>query len=276
MKSGTVLQGRLGYVLIAALAMALCPTLGLAQESRPTVDQQASADLPEAKVIIARYIEAVGGEEALRKTVSKHITGTCSVPAQGAQGTLELFRSIPDKLLIRVSVPSFGEMAQGFDGKVGYRKSRQGALILKGNQLSQIRETADFYTELHRADKFKSMETVELTEFEGESCYKVKFVSQAGREFAEFFGAETHLLLGNLGTQKMQGQTIEQVTVFSDYKTFGDLLLPTRTAIRIMDVEQVRTYDSVEFNTVDEAVYELPDDVKALVSAEPSTQPDDK
>ena len=248
---------------------------GIAQELKPTVAELASADLPEAKEIIARYLEAIGGEEALRKTVSKHITGTFSMPAQGAHGNLELFRSVPNKLLIRVNVPNFGEMAEGFDGKVAYRKSEQGAMILKGKQLSQIRETADFYTELHSADKFKSMETVELTEFEGKSCYKVKLVSKAGREFAEFFDAGTYLLVGNLGTQKIQGQTIEQITVFSDYKTFGDLLLPTRTAIRIMDSEQVRTYDSVEFNTVDEAVYELPDTVKALVSAEPSAPPDD-
>ena len=275
MKLGTVLRRRLGYLMIAAVAVAFAPMLGLAQETKPTVTEPANADLPEAKVIIARYIEAVGGEEALRKTVSKHITGTYSVPAQGAEGSLEQFRSIPNKLLIRINIPSRGEMMQGFDGKVGYTSSPQGASILEGNQLSQIRETADFYTELHSADKFKSMETVELTEFEGKSCYKVQLISKAGREYAEFFDADTGLLAGNLGTQKMQGQTLEQVTVFSDYKTFGDLLLATRTAIRMMGFEQVMTYDSVEFNTVDEAIYALPDDVKALVSAEPSTQPDD-
>ena len=275
MKFETVLHGRLGYVLIAALAVAFAPMSGLAQETKPPVAEQASADLPEAKVIIARYIEAVGGEEALRKTISKHITGTYSVPAQGAEGSLELFRSSPNKLLIRVNIPGIGEMMQGFDGKVGYTNSPQGASILDGSQLSQIRETADFYTELHSADKFKLMETVELTEFEGKSCYKVKLISKAGREYAEFFDAETGLLAGNLGEQEMPGTKVEQITVFSNYKTFGDLLLPTRTAIRMMGFEQVMTYDSVEFNSVDEAIYALPDDVKALVSAEPSPQPDD-
>ncbi len=144
MKLGTVLRRRLGYLTIAAVAVALAPLLGVAQETKPTVPEQASADLPEAKVIIARYIEAVGGEEAIRKTVSKHITGTYSVPAQGAEGSLELFRSSPNKLLIRINIPSRGEMMQGFDGKVGYTSSPQGASILEGNQLSQIHETADF------------------------------------------------------------------------------------------------------------------------------------
>ncbi len=275
MKFGTTSHGRLSCLLITALAVALTPTLGIAQDLKPTVAELASADLPDAKEIIARYIEAIGGEEAIRKTVSKHITGKFLVPSRGVEGNLVLFRSVPDKLLIRIDVPGKGEMMQGFDGKVGFMSSPQGPSILKGSQLGQIRETADFYTELHRADKFESMETVELTEFEGKLCYKVKLISKAGREFAEFFDKETGLLAGNLGKQEAQGTTFEQTTVYSDYKTFGDLLLPTRTAVRIMGSEQVMTYETVEFNTVDKAVYELPDTVKALVSAEPSIQPDD-
>lgn len=276
MKFGTVLSDRLGYVFIAALAVALTPMSGIAQEIKPTVAELASVDLPDAKEIIARYIEAIGGEEALRKTVSKHITGKFSVPSRGVEGNLVLFRSVPDKLLIRIDVPGKGEMMQGFDGKVGFMSSPRGPSILKGSQLGQIRETADFYTELHRADKFNSMETIELTEFEGKSCYKVKLISKAGREYAEFFEKETGLLAGNFGKHEAQGTTIEQTTVYSDYKTFGDLLLPTRTVVRVMGSEQVMTYETVEFNTVDEAVYELPDTVKALVSAEPSIQSDDK
>ena len=274
MKPGTFLQGRLGYVLIASLAVALAPLLVLAQETKPTVAEQASAKLPEAKEIIAQYIEAMGGEDALLKTVSKHIVG--SVSGQAGEGTLEIFRHKPNKLLIRVNAPGIGEIVQGYDGKVGYSANpMHGAAIVQGSRLAQLSETADFYTELHRASKFKSMETVELTEFEGRPCYKVKIVSKAGREYAEFFDAETGLLVGNLGEQELQGTTVEQITVFSDYKTFGDLLLPTRTVVRIMGFEQVMTYDRVEFNTVDEAVYELPEDVKALVSAEPSTGRDE-
>ena len=53
-----------------------------------------------------------------------------------------------------------------------------------------------------------------------------------------------------------------------------ELLLPTRTVVRIMSQEQVMTFESVEFNTVDETVYELPEEVQSLVQPEPSTPPD--
>ena len=53
-----------------------------------------------------------------------------------------------------------------------------------------------------------------------------------------------------------------------------ELLRTTRTAVRFMNFERVMTYESVEFNTVDEAVYELPEEVKALVKPKPSTPPD--
>lgn len=277
MKSQTVIPCRRGCVLFSALALACTSTISVAQETKPeaTASSQPSVDLPEARTIIARYIEAVGGEDALLKTVSRHIKGKYS--AQGMEGSLEMFRSIPNKLLIRVNIPNMGEITQGFNGQVGFTSNpMQGASLLEGNQLKQISRIADFYIELHRAEKFTSMETVELTEFQGKPCYKVKLMSKTGREYAEFFDQQTGLLTGNVGEREMPGGTAEQITVFSDYKRFGDLLLPTRTATRVMTFEQVMTYESVEFNTVDEAVYELPEEVKALLKPQPTTQPDDK
>ncbi|MEE9131051.1 MAG: hypothetical protein V3T84_13615 [Phycisphaerales bacterium] len=278
MKQETVIPCRCGCVLFGALALAFISTISVGQETKPeaAASSQPSADLPEASTIFARYIEAIGGKDALLKTVSRHIRGTFSVPAQGMEGSLEMFRSIPNKLLIRINIPGMGDITQGFDGQVGFTSSpMQGTSILEGNQLRQIGETAGFYTELHRAEKFTSMETVELTEFEGEPCYKVKLISKAGREYAEFFDQQTGLLAGNVGEQDIPGRTIEQITVYSDYKRFGDLLLPTRTAVRVMNFEQVMTYESIEFNTVDETVYVLPEDVEALLKPKPSTQPDE-
>lgn len=277
MKPQTVIPCRSGCVLFAALALAGTSTISVALETKPKppASSQPSADLPEASTIIARYIEAIGGKDALLKTVSRHIRGTYSVPDQGMEASLEMFRSIPNKLLIRIYIPDVGEITQGFDGQVGFMNSpMQGASILEGNRLRQIGETADFYTELHRAEKFTSMETVELTEFQGKPCYKVKLMSKAGREYAEFFDPQTGLLAGNVGKQEIPGGTVEQITVYSDYKRFGDLLLPTRTVVRVMNFEQVMTYELIEFNTVDEKVYELPEEVKALVKPKPSTQPD--
>ena len=279
MKPRTVFPCRCGCVLFGTLALACTSTISVAQETKPeaAASSQPSADLPEASTIIARYIEAVGGKEALLKTVSRHIRGTFSVPVQGMEGSLEMFRSTPNKLLIRINIPSVGQITQGFDGKVGFTNNpMQGASILEGNLLRQIRETADFYTELHRAEKFASMETVELTKFQGKPCYKVKLLSKAGREYAEFFDQQTGLLAGNVGEREIPGGTAEQITVYSDYKRFGGLLLPTRTATRVMTFEQVTTFQSVEFNTVDETVYELPEEVKALLKPKPTTQPDEK
>ncbi len=277
MKPQTVIPCRCGCVLFGALALACTSTLSVAQETKPeaAASAQPSADLPEASTIIARYIEAIGGKDALLKTVSRHITGTFSVPDQGMEGSLEMFRSIPNKLFIRINIAGMGEITQGFDGKVGFTNDpMQGASLLVGYRLSQIRETADFYTELHRAEKFTSMKTVELTDFQGKPCYKVRLLSKAGRRYNEFFDQQTGLLAGNVGEQDIAGRAVEQITVYSDYKRFGDLLLATRTVVRVMNREQVMTYESIEFNAVDDTVYELPEEVKALVKPKPSTPPD--
>ena len=67
MKSGIVSPSGLGSVLFAALALACAPMPSLAQDTKPAEEPKERADLPEAKEIIARYIEAKGGEKALKK-----------------------------------------------------------------------------------------------------------------------------------------------------------------------------------------------------------------
>ena len=54
-----------------------------------------------------------------------------------------------------------------------------------------------------------------------------------------------------------------------------ELLRTTRTVVRVKNVEQVMTYESVEFNTVDETVHALPEEVKAQLKPKPSTRPED-
>lgn len=222
-------------------------------------------ELPEARKIIDRYVEAIGGEDLMRDQPGQHMVGRMAVPAQGVGGDLEVYSAPPNRLLVKVEIPGLGAVSSGFDGQVGWTiNPAMGPMVLEGRQLDQMRQQADFYGALHPTDLIASLETVERTEFEGHSCYKVKVVTTWGEEYFEYFDVETGLMVGVERTQASPMGEIPVTSVVSDYEEFDGLLVATKSVQRMMGVEQIITLTSVESWTPDEATFELPAEIEAL------------
>lgn len=224
-------------------------------------------ELPEARKIVDRYVEAIGGEDLIRSMNGQRIIGRMEVPAQGIGGDLEVYAAAPDKVLLKIEVPGLGAIASGFDGQVGWTiNPAMGPMVLEDRQLDQMRQQADFYGALHREEFIASMETVEKTEFEGHAAYKVKVVTTWGEEYFEFFDAESGLMVGQQRTQASPMGDIPTTNVMSDYKEFDGLLVPTRSVQRMMGIEQVISVTSIEAWKPDAATFALPPEIKALMT----------
>ena len=223
--------------------------------------------LPAAKEVIAKYVKAIGGKEAILKQTSTHATGKFEMPAQGVSGTLEVFAAQPNKLLVKIDIAGFGKVSQGFDGKVGWTiDPAQGPMVLKDKMLEQISAESDFYGTLHDEKSYTSMETVELTKFEGKDCYKLKLVRKNGRESTEFYDVKTALLSGTVSTQDTALGALPVTSSVGEYREFGGVKMPTKVTQKIGPAEQVLTITAVENNKVVEAEFELPAPIKTLVN----------
>jgi len=225
--------------------------------------------LPSAKDLYARYIEALGGEAALTQHTSSHVTGSFSAPAQGIDGTLEIFSAAPMLLRLNIEIPGIGTVESGSDGKTFWTVNPAvGPMIMEGTMLDQARQQADFYGQLHPERYVASSETVERTDFEGKPCYKVRVVTKWDEEYFELYDEATGLLAGSVRTQETPMGGIEAVTVYDEYRDFGGVTLPAKVTQRLMGMAQVMTTDSVEWDNVDPAVFALPDQIKALLEAQ--------
>ena len=91
-----------------ALSLAGCTLLlGAALAAAPLLaDDQ---ELPSPEEIVARYFEALGGEEAIRAHTSRTITGGFEMPAMGMAGDATIYAMAPDKMIMTTEVPGFGE-----------------------------------------------------------------------------------------------------------------------------------------------------------------------
>jgi zinc protease len=221
--------------------------------------------LPSAKEVLDRYAKAIGGKDTFNKNDSQHATGTVQMKAQGLSGKLEVWAARPNKLLMKMSMPGIGDFNTGYDGKVAWMSSAlTGPMLLEGKMGAEIATQADFDHALHDPKDYTKMEMLGTEEFNGEQCYKLKLVHRTGFESTEFFSQKTGLQRGFIATQESPLGPITSTTLVTDYKKFGDLLMPSRISQKAAGVETVMTMDEMEFNKVDTAIFELPADVKAL------------
>jgi hypothetical protein len=237
---------------------------------QPTAPAQTAtkAALPSAAEVFERHRQAVGGEQAIRKIRTRRVKGRFEIPAQGMVGTLEILAAAPDKMRFNLTLGGLGEMLRGYDGVVGWSiDPAVGPRLLDGKELEELRYSADFYDDLHDLKSFQSVEVLERVSFEGRDCFKVKLVRPSGFEYIEYFDAATGLLAGAVTNSTSQMGTVQVTTIVGEYKQFGGILFPTSSRQKMMGLESVMTFTSVDYDPLPDDTFALPPQIAALAAA---------
>lgn len=260
--------------LAFALLPLLAPAVARAQTPAATTAAKApaaakSAALPAAKDVVARFVTAIGGQDAVMRHSSIRSTGTFEMPTAGVKGQVVLVQAKPDKMSMVMTVPGMGEILTAYDGTVGWSVNpMQGPRLLEGKELEQIREDAGFSNVLRNSANIRAMETVERTEMGGQPCYKVHITYKSGRESYDCYSVDTGLLVGMIGRQDSPMGSVEVVTLVSDYKDFGGLKTATRLRQQMLGQEQLMTLDAVVFDdAADAAAFEPPAAIRTMLAS---------
>ena len=224
------------------------------------------AALPSARSILDKHLKAIGGRQAVLSHSSTTAKGTLSIPAAGITGSLEVYGAKPNRTLVKSIIPGVGQIVEGFDGTHGWTISPMtGPMLLEGKSLDDKRLDAEFYGELRGDERYVSITTLEMTDFEGRPCYKVRLVRKTGREDVEFYDVATGLKAGGVTSRETPMGVMTLTTVESDYRRFGNLLQPTLLSVQTAGAKQVITITSIEYDTVPPSVFEPPAEIKALL-----------
>ena len=240
--------------------------LALVAFSATAVGQdKANAKSPPAREVIAKFVQAIGGKEAILKQSSQRLKGKWEMASMGQGGDFELLRAKPNKQLLRVKLGDQGQIVNGYDGKIGWMLNPfTGPMLLEGKMLDQASEEAEFHSVLHDEKSFKSMETAGVRQFDGKESIELKLVTRSGREITEFYDAKTSLLIGTKAVHESPQGPTELTVVFHDYKKMGNILQPTRFVVKGEGFEQVLTVSSIEYDSVPDKEFDLPDEIKSL------------
>jgi hypothetical protein len=72
-------------------------------------------------------------------------------------------------------------------------------------------------------------------------------------------------MVGSKSVQATPMGDIPVATIYSEYKKFGDFMVPTKTTQSMMGQQQVMTISSVEIGTGAGATIVMPPEIQALV-----------
>lgn len=254
-------EERMSRNTVHRITIAGLTTLTLLAARQPAAAQA----LPDAAEIVKKYVQAMGGE-TLREKPGMRTSGTFTMPAMGTSGPMEVAQARPNQLVLMMTLPGIGEMRSGFNGDVGWSLNPlEGPRLLTGKELVQLRDDADFAATLRAPHLIESMETVDAADVDGQACYRVRVLWKSGRETFDCYATDSGLLLAtDLRTETVMG-SVDATILFSEYREFDGVRLPTRTVQRVMGQEFVMTVDAVQFGPIDGSVFELPAEIKALV-----------
>lgn len=240
-------------VLLAAALLAALPA--------------AAQDLPPADQLVDRYVEAIGGREAVLRPQTTRMTGTFEMEAAGLSGTLQVLAA-PNRNATTVEIPGLGTIRSGYDGTHGWSVDPMtGARLMSGAELDAMREQANPLAAVRDPSLYPTRETVERTEMNGEPCWKVRLVSTAGRETFDCYHVDSGLLVGQVATQESPMGSNLVTTYLSDYRDFGGVRMPTRMVGDLGAIQQVVTIQSVETGpeVVADAELAPPAEIQALI-----------
>jgi len=214
--------------------------------------------------IIAKSIEARGGEAKLRAVKSIRFTGKIEVgPGMIAPTTLVMKR--PGMVRMEFTVQGVTGI-QAYDGKEGWDvmpfQGKKDAEPMASDDVKEMEDQADFDGPLmdYKA-KGNTVEFLGKEKVEGSDAYKLKVTKKNGNVETSFIDADTGLEVKSITKTKMRGNDVEIETTYSDFRNVDGLIWPF--AIETGQVgspqKQKISVDKVEINPeVSDAQFHMP------------------
>jgi photosynthetic reaction center cytochrome c subunit len=187
-------------------------------------DEVKSPTLPTVDAVLAKYVQALGGEQALRKVTSLVATGTRQNYNPGTAVAppfaIELYGKAPN-MSVTISHTANGVASNGFDGTTAWAQDGRGRVTdITGNAASRAKRDADFYPALDLKQQFQRLTVTGIEKIGDRDTYVVVAVPQGEGPEQFYFDTQSGLLLRH---QRMSPSAVGLVPMATDYENYKDI-----------------------------------------------------
>jgi hypothetical protein len=196
---------------VAGFAALLALRVGVS--AAPTPDQ-----------LLQKWIESIGGRAALEKITTRTASGTLEMPALGINADFVYKAKAPALRLTEVTVPNFGVVREGYDGKLAWTiNPAMGNTEKSGKELARAKREAVFHRELDFKKLFPKLEVTGSTQVKGQEAWILKATTADDDVETFTFDAKSGLLLRQQATVETPNGTVQTDAYIEDYREVDGL-----------------------------------------------------
>ena len=189
-------------------------------------EEQKPLPIPPAEEILSKYIQALGGEQAIAKVTSRVITATQDLPTgaggrETVQAQLEQYKKSPNMQLDLYHTDKF-TTSDGFDGAAAWSQDARGVVSdVTGPDLIRARRAADFYEVINFRQEYDQLTISGMEKVNNRDAYLLIASSENKPPERFYFDSQSGLLLRRLTLLPTElGNSPWQVD-YDDYRDAG-------------------------------------------------------
>ncbi len=196
-----------------------------------------------AEEIIQRYINAIGGLEAIQDIEDVTTSATASI--QGMEFNMVTKQKAPNKLLVETMMGHNVVSKQVFNGEKGKVTSPMGEQELEGEMLEQMKEGSVIIAETNFLNEGFTIELQGVETIDNRECYKLIVTRPSGNESTAYYGVADGLKYREVSSTP-QGN---MVTNMKAYEEVDGYMFPKAISQSVGPQTFEVTINSIEINT---------------------------
>ncbi len=235
------------------------PQAQTAGSGQPAATPTPTPAPPTADQILAKYVEALGGQAAIDKMKTLVMKGTY-VGFNGASLPYEVDLAAPDKFYINVNAQQ-GTVERGFDGKAGWEKGPRGVNELMNPVLDDLKSTFLFFHNLKLKEQFTRLRGGRKDKIGDRDVIVVNGTTADNRREQLFFDAGTGLLRRRISYVETPIGVIPSQIDFEDYRDVDGVKVPFTVIVSSVEpgLRSTRTYTEIKLNApLDDSKFKMP------------------
>jgi len=216
------------------------------------------AAMPPADQIVDKYLQALGGAEALEKITSRVEKGklTCF---GNREFPIEVFAKAPDSRLSVMHMPN-GDSTTAYDGHAGWLGFSQGPPhVMSPPEANSARMDADFHFALRFKDNFSQLRVEHPEKVGDEETYLVNGVNPGQPPVRLYFSQQSGLLVRLVRyVETPLGRNPTQID-YADYRDVDGIKVPFRWTLARPGARFTIQVDQIQQNVpIDDTKFAMP------------------